>query len=460
MPLELVLRSAQRARRLSLVILDACRDNPFVAAMIRAGGTRAIGHGLARVEPVGNTLVAYAVKKGTTADDGEGRNSPYTTVLLEHLEKPGVEITMLLRQVRNAVVTAAGACEEPFVYGSLSREAFYLVPPSEPARPPAQEAEPQPAPAPAKPRGLDERALDLAFWKSIKHSDDRGDFEEYLAQYPDGAFAPVARRRKEELDEARVAVVTPRRPVPLPAGTTFRDCPECPEMVVVPAGTFMMGSPDNEAGRNGDEGPQHTVSIPEPFAIGRYEVTFAEWEACFAAGGCGHLPGDKGWGHGNRPVINVSWKDAREYVGWLSEKTGHTYRLPSEVEWEYTARAGTHTIYWWGAEVGRNNGNCNGCGSEWDNKQSAPVGSFAPNRFGLYDVLGNVWERVEDCYHVGYSGAPGDGSPWTSRSCRKHVLRGGSWASAPGDVRSATRGSAGAGARVKLIGFRVARTLF
>ena len=199
-PLDLVLRSVEGARRLRLVILDACRDNPFVAAMSRAGGTRALGRGLARVEPAGDTLVAYAAREGTTADDGTGRNSPYTAALLAHLEEPGLEIQMLFRRVRDAVMAATGERQEPFVYGSLSSEAFYLVAPS---RPPVAE------PAP----GFDERAFDLAFWESIRDSVTPVDFEEYLSQYPDGAFVGLARRRLDELRRAEVAaVVAPPAP--------------------------------------------------------------------------------------------------------------------------------------------------------------------------------------------------------------------------------------------------------
>ena len=163
-------------------------------------------------------------------------------------------------------------------------------------------------------------------------------------------------------------------------GYRFRDCAECPEMVVVPAGSFWMGSPRGEAGRDGDEGPRHEVRIAEPFAMGVYEVTFAQWDACAAAGGCGgRRPKDRGWGRGDRPVIFVSWDDAQAYVRWLSEKTGERYRLPSESEWEYAARAGTATRYWWGNGIGGGRANCDGCGSRWDNDRTAPVGSFAAN---------------------------------------------------------------------------------
>ena len=220
-------------------------------------------------------------------------------------------------------------------------------------------------------------------------------------------------------------------PVPK-VGEKFRDCPTCPEMVVVPAGSFMMGSPSSEEGRYGNEGPVHRVTIPAPFAVGKYEVTFSEWDACVSAGGCGgYRPNDWGWSRGRRPAINVSWNDARAYVRWLSEKTGKEYRLLSESEWEYAARAGTTTRYWWGNAIGRNRANCDGCGSRWDNEQTAPVGSFAANGFGLHDMHGNVWEWVGDCWNDSYAGAPSDGRAWESRNCGRRVLRGGSWYNDP-----------------------------
>ena len=210
-------------------------------------------------------------------------------------------------------------------------------------------------------------------------------------------------------------------------GRVFRDCPECPELVVVPSGSFMMGSPSSESGRDGDEGPVHRVTIGYPFAVGVYEVTFGEWDACVSGGGCGgHRPDDEGWGRGRRSVINVSWDDAQGYVEWLSRKTGEEYRLLSESEWEYVARAGTSTRYWWGEGIGRNRANCGSdCGDSY--RYTAPVGSFSANPFGLHDVHGNVWEWVEDCRNGSYAGAPSDGTAWESGNCSRRVLRGGSW---------------------------------
>jgi formylglycine-generating enzyme required for sulfatase activity len=268
-------------------------------------------------------------------------------------------------------------------------------------------------------------------------------------------------------------VLTAAQEYALKAGNSFKECAtDCPDMVVVSAGSFMMGSPPTEKGRatgenplhESREDPRHTVIFSKPFAVSKYEVTFTDWDACVAAGGCNdYRPSDTGWGHGQRPVINVSWDDGQQYVTWLSEVTGKTYRLLSESEYEYATRAGTTTAYPWGDDIGENNANCNGCGSEWDAKQTAPAGSFAPNRFGLYDTVGNIFEWTEDCVHDDYDGAPTDGSAWLADNggdCTKRVVRGASWLSDPDYVRSADRiWLNSSDRRDSGLGFRVARTL-
>ncbi|MBX3517233.1 MAG: SUMF1/EgtB/PvdO family nonheme iron enzyme [Rhodospirillales bacterium] len=259
-------------------------------------------------------------------------------------------------------------------------------------------------------------------------------------------------------------------PVTLSAGKSFTDCTDnCPEMVTLPGGTFLMGSPENETSRYSDEGPQRKVTIP-PFAIGKYEVTFAEWDACFAVGGCNrYRPDDQGWGRDRRPVINVSWRDAQAYVAWLSKVTGKPYRLPTEAEWEYAARAGTTTPFALPPPKGSNDiaakglANCNGCGSHWDGKSTAPVGSFPANAWGLCDLHGNVHEWVEDIWHDSYQRAPVDGSAWTDGEGREpsryRVIRGGSWYNSPRYLRSAVHFGLGPDIRGANRGFRVARTL-
>ena len=227
-----------------------------------------------------------------------------------------------------------------------------------------------------------------------------------------------------------------------PAGKEFQDCGTCPKMVAVPPGTFLMGSYGE---------PQHQVSISNPFAVGKFEVTFREWDACVSEGGCSHRPDDSGWGRGNRPVINVNWHDAQQYVSWLSRKTGHRYRLLSDSEWEYAARAGTTGSFYFGSTISTNQANYRGA-------STVSVGSFPANRFGLHDVHGNVMEWVEDCWHGygNFDGAPQDGSAWvTGGNCGERVLRSSSWDSS--ELWGLGLGETGA--RYNYIGFRVARTL-
>ena len=241
-------------------------------------------------------------------------------------------------------------------------------------------------------------------------------------------------------------------------GETFQDCDECPKMVVIPSGRFTMGASSREGG-DSNERPMRRVRIDYRFAVGVYEVTFDEWYACVDAGGCGnYIPDDMRWGRENRPVVNVSWDNAQSYVSWLSDRTGKTYRLLSESEWEYVARAGTETAYSWGDSIGVNRANCNGCGSQWDAKMTAPVGSFSANAWGVHDMHGNVREWVQDCIKY-YKGAPADGSAWESEGCSDRVLRGGSWYNDPSEIRSAQRKDFSHNFRFKGIGFRVARDL-
>jgi formylglycine-generating enzyme required for sulfatase activity len=231
-------------------------------------------------------------------------------------------------------------------------------------------------------------------------------------------------------------------------------------MVVVPAGSFMMGSPPTEKGQDAAEGPQHTVTIAKPFAVAKFQLTFDEWDTCVAYGDCPQGVGDGGFGRGQRPVIFVTWDDAQRYAAWLSKMTGKPYRLLTEAEYEYATRAGEQTAYPWGDDIGENNANCKGCGSKWDDRQTAPVGSFKPNAFGLYDMIGNAFEWVEDCVHGNYDGAPTDGSAWIKGgNCTYRMDRGGSWNFAPDELRSAYRDSSPTGQRIDNLGFRVGRTL-
>ena len=246
-------------------------------------------------------------------------------------------------------------------------------------------------------------------------------------------------------------------------------CGFCPEMVVVPPGSFTMGSPADEAGRAPDEGPQRTVAFAQAFAIGRYEITFDQWAACVAGGGCaGYLPDDQGWGMGSRPVINVTWDDARGFVAWLSRQTGLYYRLPSEAEWEYAARGGTKTPFWTGPTTSADLVNYDGdyvyaAGQAGPYRgRSVPVDApgFPANPFGLFHVHGNVLEWVQDCYAGSYAGAPVDGHvPADRGDCEARILRGGSWVDDPRDLRAANRTPSEPDDRYNFAGFRVARMI-
>jgi formylglycine-generating enzyme required for sulfatase activity/CRP-like cAMP-binding protein/chromosome segregation ATPase len=282
--------------------------------------------------------------------------------------------------------------------------------------------------------------------------------------------APLAKPPAEPApalpEKPRAPVVAAREPVtpkPPPAprepatGTLIQDRLAAggsgPEMVYVAGGVLRMGSAISQL--VSEEQPVHDVRL-RSFSIGRYEVTFREYARFAAATGRG-LPDDLGWGQGPRPVINVSWNDARAYTDWLSEQTGQRYRLPSEAEWEYAAAAGTDTPYWWGFDLGSGNANCFNCGSEWDGATTAPVGRFAANPFGLHNTAGNVMEWVEDCYHGSYEGAPTDGSSWQEPGCRERVVRGGAFNKPGVSLRVTRRGRHQVDTRLLVVGFRVVR---
>ncbi len=278
-------------------------------------------------------------------------------------------------------------------------------------------------------------------------------------------------------------------PTANPTDREFTECPECPQMVAIPGGRFQMGSPAQEAGRFDAEGPLHAVTV-KAFALGRHNVTMEDFAAFlreteYQPVACDRYVDMKwnspGGGRAYPPYVTLSprwpafclnWHDAQAYIAWVNKKAraadpklaGRSpYRLPTEAEWEYAARAGVTAARWWGEDAGRNNANCNGCGSKWDGKDIAPVETFGPNPFGLYDMLGNVWQWTDDCWNDSFVGAPTDGRAWTSGDCDKKVLRGGSWSNAPSFVRSAARiGNRANGTDFDYStysGFRLARTL-
>jgi len=313
---------------------------------------------------------------------------------------------------------------------------------------------------------------ELAFWESIKDSTNPKEFEAYIAAYPKGYFASLARIRIGPLTE-KAGVAEPSTPPGRPPmsplgekaaarsgkrgdmkpGSTFRHCETCPQMVVIPAGRFQMGSDSGGA----EEKPPHPVAIPQAFAMGVYEVTVGEWDACVKEGGCPQI--QKAGQEKNLPVSDVSWDDSQKYVKWLSDKTGRKYRLPSEGEWEYAARGGTATRYWWGDKNSAGRANCTDCGSAWDGKGASPVGSFEPNPLGLYDVQGNVWEWTQDCWNPSYVGAPNDGTPRAEADCLSRVLRGGSWALDHDYMRASRRNRYDQDVRYNQNGFRVVSEL-
>lgn len=326
---------------------------------------------------------------------------------------------------------------------------------------------------------------ELAFWENTKGSQDPSDFEAYLREYPSGRFARLAESRVKSLkskaepesteetapatsdgsESSEEAEPHPGRGgVSEPTGTaigvdelspgnSFRDCDDCPLMIVVPAGPYVMGS---ELHRR-DEKPRHEIGFSRPFAIGVHEVTIREWDACLREGGCRFSPAAAG--DDLLPIGNVSWDDAQAYVTWLQGKTDEDYRLPTEAEWEFAASGGNTTAFWWGDDVGAANANCSDCGSEWDGRGPAPVGSFKPNPFGLYDVHGNLWEWTMDCVNRSYKDAPTDGSAWLRGDCIGRILRGGSWKLGSDYMRTTRRNHYDRDVRYYLHGFRVVRPL-
>jgi formylglycine-generating enzyme required for sulfatase activity len=348
--------------------------------------------GLAALDAPENTLAIYSAAPGTVMNDKPGDNSLFVGEMIKEMRAPNLTAEEIFNRTRIGVSRASNNEQVPWVASSL--------------------------------------------------------IEEYKFSGATRSPAPAA----PEIANARPAPISGNTAAEHKVGETFRDCAECPEMVVVPAGAFEMGSPAPY------ERPVHRVMIAKAFAIGRYEVTFDEWGHCVADKRCKYTPDDRGWGKGNRPVINLSWVDAKDFVAWLSEKSGKTYRLPSEAEWEYAARGGTKTKFWWGRDIGDHHANCQGCNTG-SAAETLPVGSFKPNPYGVYDTSGNVAEWVEDCWHDSYRGAPPNGAAWTNGQCELRVLRGGAFDSQPGLVASAARFRYDYDVRYPANGFRVVREL-
>jgi formylglycine-generating enzyme required for sulfatase activity len=433
-----------------ILLLDACRDNPFKQGFLAQGANRSMTRGLARINTIDTgTLIAFATSPGAVADDGSlngQQNSPFTQGLLENIRTPGLEIRQVLTRTRQSVIAVTKGRQTPWENSSLVADVYLAGGPAAPLPPP-----------PATP-------LDLLYWKGIENSSDPADFTMFLQKFPKSELAGLATAKLKYL------TLPSQAPVPQ-ASRTKRDCSNCPEIVDIAAGYFVMGAPLSDVNASPSEHPAHRVDVPA-FALSQFPVTFDEWQACVAEGGCATRPSDAGWGKGRRPVINVSWLDAKAYVDWLSRKTGIRYRLPSEAEWEYAARAGTTGTRFWGDDdkeacryanvydqtskaVVALNWKAHPCADGF--VHTSPVGSFALNPWRLGDMIGNVWQWVNDCWTDDYSGATGSAVAVSLTECTDHVLRGGSWMSDPAGARSTTRMRAEASEKDINIGFRVAR---
>jgi len=481
--------SAPRPGKLNLVLLDACLNNPF-----STGGSGP--------PPLSEqTLLGYATAPGGFAADG-AQHGLYTAMLLKTMTVPGLRVEEVFQRVQSAVREASNEQQIPALFSSLSAASMdfrFLASAPDPSLLPILAASDDVSVLTLRSRGIlpkdSAEQYELTFWESIKDSTHASDYEAYLQAYPNGRFAGLARARIERLGAAVPKAAPPaERPQPAPAArksaerapaapaakaapervpavpaapaptkptpagaiglSEVRDCPACPALVALPGGAFTMGSNSDDP----SEKPAHHVTLRESFAIGKYEVTAEQWNACAAADACPRIATIAGVPN-NSPARDISWDDAQQYVKWLSKVSGKSYRLPSEAEWEFAARGGTSTRYWWGEQMRPGNANCKGCGEPWQAGAPTPVGSFAANPYGLHDMNGSVWEWVSDCWHNSYAGAPADGRAWNDQHCNVRVIRGGSWREGANYMLSSTRFKYDANVRVSQNGFRVARDL-
>jgi formylglycine-generating enzyme required for sulfatase activity len=516
---------AEAGNRVNVVILDACRNNPFQQAK------RSISRGLG-IMNVGRaergTFIAYATSPGSTAADGDGRNGLYTKYLLQSLDVDDSDIDKVFGRVRGAVVQETNGEQVPWTSSSMVGN-FYFDPTqdSAAARTPVAMLKANPDAEQEQPVVRYDPVQERSFWERIKDSRNATDFKTYLERFSSGPRAAYARWMTQKYgagSPTEIASLAPTptptpNPIALPApipvpqrldtlpappqasgagardmpgpGAEFRDCAECPPMVMLPAGNFVMGSGDEDLLAEPDEQPAHRVQVTAPFAIGKFEVTRGQYGAFVKETGRVHAPGcnstrsgrflnnpKASWQHpgfqqqDTEPVVCVSWDDAQAYVSWLSRKTGKPYRLPSEAEWEYAARGGTSGARYWAdgsaatackyASVADTVFKATARGMQSfpcadGYAQTAPVGRFAPNAHGLHDMLGNVWEWVEDCWNQGYAGASNQAAARSTGSCEIRVFRGGAWNSKPATVRAAYRDRDTRDERHENLGFRVAR---
>ena len=618
-PLDRLLHAMEPARQLRLVILDACRDNPFARSMKHGAASRPLDRGLARLESGGglasvepaslNTLVAFAAKAGSTAADGTIRNSPFTAALIKYLPTPGLDLRKAFGFVRDEVLKVTHHQQEPFIYGSLGGNDVPLVP-----QPPAPQIDPDIAARndyelasgvnmvatwdafirkyptgfysdlakAQRERLVAAKAAEDARVEDARKASDEAtraamarqadESQKALAEAAEAARRVAANKLAEEVaaaeaerpgiavqviegakaaevarvdtaeakvdSQVKFAALLPKSPAPgqesnadanasehtgcadvslqlaslspdtaralsiseecaLTSKRSFKECQDCPEMVVVPAGEFLMGSSKDEIDQGlaaANEAPQHKVVLGQTIAVGRYEVTRDQYAAFIdttghaGSGRCFTLeqnsPKERenrsflmpGYAQqGNHPAVCVSWWDAQAYVDWLTRITGKSYRLASEAEFEYAARAGST------ARFGPSDDPTKLCrfanGADQSAKAAglpddadymactdgypytAPVGSFAQNAFGLNDLIGNVWEWTADCFADDYGAAPSDGAARTQQGCAARAVRGGDWFSGASLLRPAVRATANPDSHYDDIGFRVVRTL-
>jgi len=513
---------AEQKVRFSVAIVDACRDNPFPKVGTRSiGGTR----GLAPTTAATGQMILFSAGAGQTALDyltpaDPDPNGLFTRVLLREMTRPGVPVDQMLKRTRQEVVSLAksvGHEQVPALYDQTVGEFYFTPAVAGGAAARTSDAAPQPQMLVAA-LPTDDRAL----WESVRDSKNPEEIQAYLSTFPQGLFAGVATARLRSLQggggnanpNAMAGNTNPARAASsssapnaapaaaasgstvgdlqqLGAGSVFRDCADCPEMVVVPPGKFEMGLADYRKARRPNEGPARTVTIPGTFAIGKHEVTWSQYarfvrETSRAGGlGCATFNAKKfrvnaqaGWNSPgfpqteNDPVVCVSWDDAKAYAEWLGVRTGHNYRLITEAEWEYVVRAGTTGERFWGenpADACRfaNVADATGRGTlgleaPFDCRDrhagTAPVGSFQPNPFGVHDLFGNAEEWILDCWSDTYRNAPTSGIADTSGDCDRRVVRGGSWFDGADAVRATARGEDAVGARSSTRGFRIART--
>ena len=463
-----------------IVLLDACRNNPFPQCPSRGVNAGSGFRGLSLVGEADRTLlIANATLSGNLAADGDpGGHSPFASALIKNFnEHPrlyfGDLLNMTAADVRVASrgsqipeITARGGSPKICLDATGCGEGGNVASPEGILSDPAALAETR------------------SVLKQLGYLGDasRGDGEDLLADAikrfqakaglsTDGKITPTLLAVLRATKVAGLPI--PGKPVPGPfapgsteheAGTAFADCEGCPDMVSVPAGRFLMGAAKSEKGKQKAEEPQHEVSVGAPFAVSKFEVTFDEWEACALEGGCANYrPQDGGWGRGRRPVIYVSFDDAKAYVEWLRQKTGKPYRLLSEAEWEFAARGGTSTPYAAGATLAPTQANFDassaaGRGQAEYKGTTLEVGTFPPNPYGLSDMEGNVFEWVEDCWNPSHAGAPADASP-RGGDCSRRVAKGGAWYYEADFARPAARMSFPKASRLNVVGFRVARPL-